>query len=108
MESKWIFGSFSEWLKYLWSAAKKFGKGFARIVFALVFGVCSIFVHVWRAMVRFVGKYPAISLASFFCIVIIVYVLTFVKMRHRAVSAEDQRNLISWQFKEFKKQHGYE
>ena len=107
-EFSYVFEDFAEWRKYLWNAAKHLFKGVTRLLFAIVFGVWSVLVHSWRAMVRFVGNYPNISLAAFFIIVLCVWALTFIQMRYRAVSAEDQRNLVTWQFKEFKKSLGYE
>lgn len=103
-----VFKDFTEWWKYLTKAALHLGKGIARILFAVTFGLTSIVVHLWRKACGFVGKYPNIALGGFIVITGIVWLLTFVSMRSRAVGAECQRDSIAWKYKEFKEQHGYE
>ena len=108
MEKKWIFESFKEWWSFTRNGFAKFGLGLAKIVASVVLGIASVMVWLWRKCVSLVGKYPNIALGTFIVITCIVWLLTFVKMRSRAVGAESQRDQIAWQYKQFKTSHGYE
>lgn len=103
-----VFKDFTDWWKYFAKAALHLGKGVTRIIFAVVFGLTSIVVHLWRCACKFIGKYPNIALGSFIVITAMIWLLTFVSMRARAVGAEQQRDFIAWQYQDFKNNHGYE
>lgn len=92
----------------MWAGLKSFGWGLKRMLTCVIFGIVSLLVWGWRYACKFVGKYPNIALGGFIVIVTLVWFVTFVKMRHRAVSAEYQRDHVVWQFTDFKRQHGYE
>lgn len=104
----YIFKDFREWRKYLWSAVKHLGKGVARILFAVVFGLTSIVVHLWRKACRFVGKYPNIALGAFIVVVASVWLVMFASNRATIKGLEHQRDSIAWQYDNFKSSHGYE
>ena len=107
-KSKLIFESFNEWWQYIKKSLWYLLKGVTTIILSVVCGVFSFLLYVWRSVCRFIGKYPNIALGGFIAIAAIVWLLTFVKMRHRAVSAEEQRDSIAWQYTDFKQNHGYE
>lgn len=106
--NNFVFESWKSWRVCFVSGLKKAGWGIARIITCILLGIISIFVHVWRVIVRFVGLNPKLAIGGFFVIVIIVWLLTFVSMRARAVGAEHQRDSIAWQYQDFKEKHGYD
>lgn len=103
-----LFENWHQWKVCMVSGLKSFAWGFARIVSCIVLGIVSIFVWLWRFTCKLVGKYPNIALGAFIVIAAIIWLLTFVSMRARAVGAEQQRDFIAWQYQDFKNNHGYE
>lgn len=90
------------------SGIKKFCWGGWRIVTCILLGILSILVWLWRCACRWIGRHPDIALGGFVVIAAAVWLLTFVTMRHRAVSAEDQRDHVTYEYQHFREQHGYE
>lgn len=107
-EFSYIFKDFTEWRKYLTKAAMHLCKGIARMAFAVVFGIVSVFIHLWRAACRFVGKYPNIALGGFIVVVAFVWIVMFASNRATVKGLEAQRDSITWQYQNFKESHGYE
>lgn len=79
-----------------------------RVLTSIFFGIVSLLVWLWRSAVSLVGRFPNIALGAFIVIACLVWVLTFVSMRVRAVGAEHQRDSVSWEYSQFKESHGYE
>ena len=102
------FGSFREWGGCVKDAATHFKSGFVLIARALFVGVFSLLRALWRYLSKQVGKYPSFALGSFLVAFFMIWLLTFVCMRARAVSAEDLYNKKSYEYAVFKEQHGYE
>jgi len=103
-----VFKDFTEWWKYLTKSALHLVKGMARILFAVVFGLTSIVVHLWRKACGFVGKYPNIALGAFIVVVAFVWIVMFASNRATIKGLEHQRDSIAWQYQNFKESHGYE
>ena len=103
-----LFDSWHQWKVCFLSGCSKAGWGIMRILSCIVLGFLSIVRWLWRFVGRFVSVYPEISIATAVVTVILVWLLTFMSMRARAVGAESQRDSISWEFYQFKKGHGYE
>ena len=103
-----IFKSFSEWRKFLWKAVKNLLIGVINTLISLVMGIVSVLVYLWQVACRFIGRNPGISLGAFFFLMFVVWTLTFVSMRTRAIGAESQRDSICWKYQQFKETHGYE
>lgn len=103
-----IFFSVKEWWLYVKSAAIHLVKGIARIVYAVVMGVVSVIVWLWRCMVGFVRNHPSIALGGFIVVVSVVWLLMFAQIRATKVGLEAQRDSIAYQFSYFKESHGYE
>jgi len=103
-----LFESWKAWWQAVVSGVRETALGIWHFLSALFFGVVSAIVWLWRKAVGFVGEYPNIALGAFIAITCIVWVLTFVSMRVRAVGAECQRDSIAYQYQTFKEQHGYE
>lgn len=103
-----LFDSLRQWRVCIFAGCKNFCWGLVRIISCIILGVLSVIRAVWRVMVGFVRKYPNIALGISIAVCILVWMLTFASMRARAVGAEDQRDSISYQFREFKRSHGYE
>ena len=108
MANSLLFESFRQWRVCMASGVRNACWGVTRIVTGFILGIVSILVWIWRVCCRFVGKYPNVALGGFIVIVFIVWMLTFVKMRTRAVGAEHQRDSIAWQYQNFKTSHGYD
>lgn len=108
MEKSLIFESWRTWKVCFLSGCKHFAWGLMRIVTCIFLGIASLAFAAWRAMVKFVRNYPDISLGAFIVLAGLIWVLTFVSMRAKTVGAEMQRDSIAWQYKNFKKSHGYE
>ena len=108
MKSSFLFESWHSWKVCFVSGVKKFFWGSMRMVTCIILGIVSLVVAAWRAVVRFIGLNPSISLCAFIALALLVWMLTFVQMRARAIGAECQRDAIAWQYMDFKEKHGYE
>lgn len=102
------FESVSSWWSCLKSAAFSLAKGVVLLLKSMILGAASLFLALWRLLSRCVGRYPSFALGAFLSLVFLVWLVTFMTMRARATGAEAQRDSISWQFSEFKEQHGYD
>lgn len=100
-----MFKSFSSWRTYTEVAIRTFCVGVGCLIVSVVIGIASVFRALWLRSVKFVGNYPNIALGGFLVAITLVWVVTFVRMRARAVIAEDQRDSITWQFSRYKEQH---
>ena len=105
---KWLFETWKSWKVCFLSGVKNFLWGLARIVTCIIFGIISLLVWLWNCACRWVGRHPNVALGGFIVVAVVVWVLTFVSMRTRAVGAELQRDSIAWKYQEFKMNHGYE
>jgi Na+/melibiose symporter-like transporter len=105
---KWIFESFAEWWLFTRSSFVHLAKGIVRLVLAVVLGMASVMVWLWKTATRWVGKYPDIALGAFLVIICITCVLWFAKFRATKNGLEAQRDSIAWQYQSFKEGHGYE
>lgn len=102
------FQSFREWRVCVRDAARHLLAGFIGVARAVFVGIGSLLFALWRFLSRQVGRYPSFALGSFLVAILLVWVLTFVRMRARAVGAEEQRDSLSYQYSYFKASHGYE
>lgn len=100
--------SFIEWKTMTKESLVYLAKGFVGLTLSLFSGIISLCRAFWRFLVRCVGNYPSVSLATFLTALFLVWVVTFATMRARAVVAEDQRDSIAYQYDNFKELHGYE
>lgn len=103
-----IYESPREWWDNFKDGVVDFGYGLWDIIVSIVMGIVSILVYLWKQAVKLVGKYPNIALGGFIVVASVVWILTFVSLKARAVGAEAQRDSISWEYSQFKMQHGYE
>lgn len=102
------FQSFREWRVCVRGAARHLLAGIVGIARAVFVGLGSLLLALWRFLSRQVGRYPSFALGGFIVAVFITWLLTFASMRARAVGAEAQRDVVSYEYATFKEQHGYE
>lgn len=102
-----FFTSWHSWKVCFMSGISKLCWGFMRIITCILLGIVSVFVWLWHMLCDFVGRNPKISVGGFVVIAFLIWMLTFVCMRARAIGAENQRDAIAWQYYDFKTQHGY-
>lgn len=105
---KWIFKNFGDWWSYTRASSVLMVKGFARLIYAIVFGIASVIVWLWVSAVRWVGRNPNVALGGFFVIMFMMWLFMFAKSRATKVGLEAQRDSIAWQYQNFKEVHGYE
>lgn len=108
MEKSVLFDSWRQWRVCFVSGVKKMCWGFMRIVTCIILGIVSFLVWLWRVTCRFISRNPDLSLGAFCLLLFFVWLFTFAHMRTRAVSAEWQRDSVTYNFKHFKETHGYE
>ena len=102
------FETFGEWWQCVKSAAVHLGKFLCRLAQVVFIGLWSLLCALWRRVVRRVGDYPQTALVAFLVALLFTWLLTFVSMRARAVTAEDKCDSVSWQFMQFKEKYGYD
>ena len=102
------FQSFREWRVCVRGAARHLLAGIVGIARAVFVGLGSLLLALWRFLSRQVGRYPSVALGAFLVAIFLVWMLTFVSMRARAVGAECERDSLSWLYLSFKQNHGYE
>lgn len=103
-----LFETPREWWEYFYDGAQSFICGLEDIAVSIFMGIASVIAYLWKQAVRFVGSYPSFALGGFIVIAAVVWILTFVSLKARAVGAEAQRDSISWEYSQFKIKHGYE
>ena len=106
--SEVLFHSWHQWKVCMVSALKNAAWGITKIISGIFLGIISLIVWLWHLACKWVGKHPNIALGGFIVVAVLVWVLTFVSMRSRAMGAEFQRDSIAYQYQKFKEGHGYE
>lgn len=101
MDNKLLFENFRQWRVCFSAGVSKMVWGICRIITAIVLGIVSILVWLWRKIVDFVGVNPKFSIATALIVIVLVWLLTFVNMRARAVGAEHQRDSLSYELSKF-------
>lgn len=101
MDNKLLFENFRQWRVCFCAGVSKMVWGICRIITAIVLGIVSILVWLWRKLTDFVGLNPKFSIITAVIIVILVWLFTFVNMRSRAVGAEHQRDSLSYELSKF-------
>lgn len=101
MDNKLLFENFRQWRVCFCAGVSKMVWGICRIITAIVLGIVSILVWLWRKLIDFVGLNPKFSIITAVIIVILVWLFTFVNMRSRAVGAEHQRDSLSYELSKF-------
>ena len=92
MNNKLLFDNFRQWRVCLLPGVTKMVWGICRITTCIVLGIISIIVWLWRKLIDFVGLNPKFSIITALIVIALVWLLTFVNMRARAVGAEHQRD----------------
>ena len=102
-KGKFIFDTFKEWDTYAWSACKHLAKGVARILFALFFGMVSIFVFCGKQIEAFCRREPVASgLVGMLTLLLIVgWIATYVNGRAATKTAEFQRDSIGYKLDKY-------
>lgn len=103
-----IFMSWQSWKVCFVAGVKNMFWGIMRIITAILWGFVSLLVYLWKQCCCFVRSFPDIALGMFIVISFLAWLITFVYMRSRTVTAENQRDSIAWQYHNFKEKHGYE
>lgn len=101
MDNKLLFENLRQWRVCFCAGVSKMVWGICRIITAIVLGIVSILVWLWRKLTDFVGLNPKFSIITAVIIVILVWLFTFVNMRSRAVGAEHQRDSLSYELSKF-------
>lgn len=101
MDNKLLFENFRQWRVCFSAGVSKMVWGICRIITAIVLGIVSILVWLWRKLIDFVGLNPKFSIITAVIVVVLVWLFTFVNMRARAVGAEHQRDSLSYELSKF-------
>lgn len=101
MDNKLLFENFRQWRVCFCAGVSKMVWGICRIITAIVLGIVSILVWLWRKLIDFVGLNPKFSIITAVIVVVLVWLFTFVNMRARAVGAEHQRDSLSYELSKF-------
>ena len=101
MDNKLLFENFRQWRVCFCAGVSKMVWGICRIITAIVLGIVSILVWLWRKLTDFVGLNPKFSIITAVIVVVLVWLFTFVNMRSRAVGAEHQRDSLSYELSKF-------
>lgn len=96
-----LFETRKDWWTYTYKSTSGLVVSVFRLLWSVINGLLSLLVWLWRLLVRFVGRNPDIALGAFIVIAVVVWLLTFVGMRARAVGAEHQRDSISYELSKF-------
>lgn len=101
MDNKLLFENFRQWRVCFCAGVSKMVWGICRIITAIVLGIVSILVWLWRKLIDFVGLNPKFSIITAVIAIVLVWLFTFVNMRSRAVGAEHQRDSLSYELSKF-------
>lgn len=96
-----LFDSWHSWKVCFLSGCKKFLWGFVRIITCIILGILSVIRWLWRLLRKAVGDYPTSSIIIAVLLCIGIYLFMFVKGRARLVTAEHQRDSLSYELSKF-------
>jgi uncharacterized protein YacL len=98
-----IFKTFKSWKTYFLSSCKSVLIGLVRIVWSFILGIASIAVAIWKTVKAFCQREFVASLVigAMFVAMVALWVATFVNERAHRVSAEMQRDSISYQLQRY-------
>lgn len=92
-----MFDSFRQWTVCMGAALKSAMWGGTRIAVFTATGLLSLLRALWRRCISFVGNYPTAATIAACGIILAVWVITFTDGRAKLVTAEHERDSLSYQ-----------
>jgi uncharacterized membrane protein len=100
-----IFVNVKEWWLYVKSAAIHLAKGIARIVYAVVIGVVSVIVWLWRLLVGWVCKYPTSAISTALVVFLTVITVLYASYRARIVTTEHELDSVKLRMEKWERMY---
>lgn len=104
--SNLLFDSWHQWKVCFREGCKKMVWGIIRIITCVILGLLSIIRWLWQFFIAFVKKNTAIAVGVFLVVILLTWLLTFMKMRVQVVGTEHQRDSLSYELSKFTQMYG--
>lgn len=95
-----MFENIAQWRVCMYAAVCKFLWGLTRLLLYTVTGLLSLMRWLWQKLVKWVGNYPATAIVIAVGVFAVIWTLTFAHGRARLVTAEYQRDSLSYRLNE--------
>ena len=96
-----MFDSFRSWYICMGAQLKSFVYSFIRLVLFTVTGFLSLLRWLWRLLIKAVGNYPAVTIVAACGACIVIFLATYASGRAKLVTAEYQRDSLSYELSKF-------
>lgn len=96
-----MFDSFRGWYICMGAQLKSLVYSFVRLVLYSVTGILSLIRWLWRLLVKAVGSYPSVTIVVALGACIVIFLATYTSGRAKLVSAEYQRDSLSYELSKF-------
>ena len=96
-----MFDSFRSWYICMGAQLKSLVYSLVRLVLYSVTGILSLIRWLWRLLVKAVGNYPAVAIVAALGACIVIFLATYTSGRAKLVSAEYQRDSLSYELSKF-------
>ena len=100
-----LFDSWHQWQVCMVSGLRKLAWGLFRVFTCLLFGFLSVIRWLWRLLVKGVGCYPAATIFIAVLLIVGVWLFTYTRLKAQLVSAEYERDTISYRLQKFEKMY---
>ena len=98
---KIMFDSFLQWRICMGAHLKRFTYSLIRLILFSVGGILSLIRWLWRLLVKAVGNYPTVTIVVALGACIIIFLGTYTSGRAKLVTAEFQRDSLSYELSKF-------
>jgi Na+/melibiose symporter-like transporter len=98
MKDRLIFESLAQWWGCTVSAFRHIGKGVARLLYAIVIGIVSLFVWIGKQIEAFCKREPVAAgiIAAVFLLMSVGWIYTFTRERHATVVAQHKADSLAY------------
>lgn len=101
MNCNLFFDTFKQWWMCLLYSLELLVTGLGKLMYALVFGVLSVFRWLWNLTVIAVKEFPKAAIIVAIAAIFFTWMFTFVRYRARVSAAEFQRDSTAFRLKQF-------
>ena len=98
---KIMFDSFRVWYICMGAQLKSLVYSLVRLVLYSLTGILSLIRWLWRLLVKAAGNYPTVTIVVALGACIIIFLGTYTSGRAKLVSAEFQRDSLSYELSKF-------
>lgn len=96
-----FFDDFRQFWLCFRHGAEMFFNGLCKMIYAIIFGIASLFRWFWGLLVKAVGRYPKVAIVIAIAACIAIWLTMVLKYKPRIVTAEHQRDTLAYRLKKY-------